>query len=224
MKYHKELTAAERVQYFLSLLLQTSLLVAIGYALVLNNWHVLFISTLSYFLTLLPAFISRNVSIHLPLEFELALIAFVYTAIFLGEAGNFYALFWWWDVFLHTLSGLFFGFAAFLILYTLWVSGRLVAKPYIVAIFVCAFGLALGTLWEIFEFFIDATLGTFTQGGSLHDTMWDLINDFLGAITSSLVGLLYMRREGMSRGFFHVLVQKFITRNPELVRLIEKNL
>ncbi|MFA5954192.1 MAG: hypothetical protein WC817_01485 [Patescibacteria group bacterium] len=224
MQYHNQLTVAERIQYILSLILQTSLVIAIGYTLWRGYWHILFISSLAYFLTLLPAFISRNVRIHLPIEFELGLIGFVYAATFLGDGANFYARFWWWDVLLHSLSGVFFGFAGFIILYTLWVSGRLIAKPYLIAIFSCTFGLAIGALWEIFEFSTDSVIGSMMQHGSLRDTMWDIINDFLGAMLTALFGLLYLRKEAATRGFFHMLVQKFVARNPELVRLIERNL
>lgn len=216
------MTIAERIQYTISVLLQSSLVVAIAYSLWRGHWHILFLSTLSYLVTLLPAFISRNVRIHLPIEFELSLIAFVYAATFLGEAAAFYTRFWWWDILLHTLSGIIFGFAGFLVLFTFYASRRLIAAPYIIAISTAVFGLAIGAVWEIFEFVVDQLTNANMQEGGLPDTMWDLINDLLGSLLIAHLGYLYIRRHKTSRGFFSMLIQKFIDRNPELVRLIDR--
>jgi uncharacterized membrane protein YjdF len=73
-----------------------------------------------------------------------------------------------------------------------------------VAFFAFCFALAVGALWEIFEFAMDGLLGMNMQKpflgdpSGLADTMWDLIVDALGAMAIALSGSLYMKRSRAS--------------------------
>jgi uncharacterized membrane protein YjdF len=95
-------------------------------------------------------------------------------------------------------------------------------RPRFVALFAFLFAVAVGALWEIFEFAIDRTFGTQMQKPMLNDpsgltdTMWDLIVDTLGALGISVFGWWYMRRGADS--FIEIWIQKFIARNPDLFR------
>jgi VanZ family protein len=53
---------------------------------------------------------------------------------------------------------------------------------------IISFGIALGALWEVFEW-LTATIN------SLDDTIVDLIMDTLGAVTASLLSLLALQEE-----------------------------
>ena len=95
-------------------------------------------------------------------------------------------------------------------------------QPRFVALFAFTFAVAIGTLWEIFEFSMDRNLGLTMQkpmlgdDSGLTDTMWDLIVDVIGALIISLLGLWYMVRK--KRSFIDLWIQKFISRNPRLFR------
>lgn len=95
-------------------------------------------------------------------------------------------------------------------------------RPRFVALFAFVFALAVGTLWEIFEFAMDRIFGTnmqkpmFGDPSGLTDTMWDLIVDALGALFISGLGWLYMHRNTPS--FIDAWIRKFIERNPRLFR------
>lgn len=191
----------ERIQHFLSNLFRLSLLIAIAAAAINAHWVVLFVSTLAFAVTLFPAILTRNYHIRLPNEFELFLTIFIYGTLFLGEVKSFYTLFWWWDILLHALSGIAIGFIGFLILYSLYRDSRISASAFSIAVFSFSFSLALGALWEIFEFAMDNIFGLNMQRSGLNDTMWDLIVDSLGAFLTAAIGFVYLKRHDRREAF-----------------------
>ena len=82
------------------------------------------------------------------------------------------------------------------------------------AIFSFAFAVAVGALWEIFEFSMDSILGLNMQKSGLVDTMWDLIVDTIGAVISSIYGCFYEKKKDSV--FFNRLVNSFIKSNSNL--------
>jgi hypothetical protein len=85
-------------------------------------------------------------------------------------------------------------------------------NPAFVALFSFAFAMAIGGLWEIFEFSMDNFLGLNMQKTGLVDTMWDLIVDALGALFISVSGFLYMIRRNKYSLTFST-IKKFIKKN-----------
>jgi hypothetical protein len=173
-------------------------------------------------LTALPLLILRRLAIFIPPEFELLAIAFIFASLFLGGTRDYYGRFWWWDLALHTTSGALLGILGFLLVYVLNGIPRLDLhlRPGFVAFFAFCFALAVGALWEVFEFSMDELAGTNMQTpflgdpSGLTDTMWDLIVDALGALAIALAGYLYMKR-GMT-SFIERWIQRFIAGNPRL--------
>lgn len=206
----------ERIQRGFVLLLQFTLVVAIVLLAMQQNWDALFFSAITLILTLLPHALEYRYHIDFPIEFEFLAVLFIYSAVFLGEVGGFYARFWWWDAILHIGSGVTLGFVGFLILYALHSAGKLDAKPSLVVFFAFTFALALGALWEIFEFSMDQIFGTNMQKNGLRDTMWDLIVDAGGALFTSLLGYLYLTKWKKDEGMFAYLIQDFFKKNPDL--------
>jgi len=221
MRFFKDsLTLVDKIQLIVSWIIRVSLAFAIISSAIKGSWLTLFISSLTLFLTFLPAIIERNYKICLPTEFQLILVIFIYTSIFLGQVHNYYTRYWWWDIVLHTSSGLALGFVGFLILFVLYEQDVIRARPIFVAIFSFSFALAMGAVWEIFEFSMDSIFGTFMQRGSLSDTMWDLIVDAAGALVTSIFGYFYLKG-GKSRIFRRFLV-RFINENPGLFGMKDK--
>jgi uncharacterized membrane protein len=148
--------------------------------------------------------IGKLSNINLPFELEVFAVLFIYASLFLGEIKNYYTTYWWWDIVLHGGSGLAFGMIGFFILYILYKTNQLKTSPKTIAIFTFAFALAIGALWEIFEFAIDSTFGavsnnalmqTQVNGCGLADTMKDLIVDSIGALFIAIMGYLYIKNE-----------------------------
>lgn len=173
---------------------------------------------------LAPTLFHRRLPVSIPPEFQVLALLFSFAALFLGEVRSYYQRIWWWDIALHASSGLLLGILGFLLVYILNESRRvdIHMRPRFVALFAFLFAVAVGTLWEIFEFAMDRLFGTTMQKpmlgdpSGLTDTMWDLIVDTLGAGTISIFGWIYMRRS--RRSFIGHLIGKFISINPHLFR------
>ena len=94
--------------------------------------------------------------------------------------------------------------------------------PGFIAFFAFSFAVAIGALWEIFEFAVDQTMGTSMQKpmlgdpSGLTDTMWDMIVNAIGAAIISISGWWYLKRK---RTFFvREWIRKFIKKNPGMFR------
>ena len=131
-------------------------------------------------ITLSPAVLGRRFRVHIPPEFQVFAVLFVFAALFLGEIQSYYARIWWWDIALHTSSGLLMGILGFLLVCVLNGDERadIHMRPRFVALFAFVFAVAVGTLWEIFEFAMDQLVGTTMQkpmlgdSSGLTDTIW----------------------------------------------------
>jgi hypothetical protein len=211
-----DLDIADKIQLSISFILKASLVGAIIGEIVAGRWWLLFLTSLVLISTFIPSLITRNYKIVLPIEFELIITLFIYASMFLGEIQGYYTKFLWWDVVLHTGSGLILGFWGFLVVYVLYSRKKVIMSPVFVAIFSFCFAIAIGTVWEIFEFVIDSTFGLNMQKTGLVDTMWDLILDSCGAIVASVTGYFYVK--GGDSLLFDRLVRKFIKRNPHLFK------
>jgi hypothetical protein len=209
----KQLPLSERVIYRVTLLIRLALLLVGAYALARGRWSVAFAAAGTLLLSYLPLLLASSIRIKLPLQFQLASTLFLYASIFLGEVGDYYERFWWWDVVLHAGSAFAFGFVGFLTLYLLYARHKLKASPFLLSLFAFTFGLAIGAIWEIFEFAMDQLFGLNMQKNGLRDTMWDLIVDGLGAGSASCIGYVYLRFK--IRDPFDFLISWFLRENPQ---------
>lgn len=212
MKLPSRNSITENILLYISLALRGSIIVAIVIGIVRMQWDILFLGPVTLIATFLPAFFEKNYRVFIPPEFEFLVTIFLYAAIFLQE---FYTKFIWWDKLVHTASGILLGFVGFIILYVLYVEGKLDMRPSLLAMFSFAFALALGGLWEIFEFSVDTLAGTNLQKG-LNDTMVDLIVDAAGALFTSILGYFYIKKRTLGVGIFSGMVDKFVEGNSKL--------
>jgi len=207
---------SEKIQKYLSHLLSLSIIVTFFASLLEKQWLVAFVCVPTFFSFYLPGILAKNLSVRLPTEFQFILSIFLYSAFFLGEVHNFYHRLWWWDVMLHAIAGVILGFAGFLILYTLYSQKRLISSAFTLALFSFCFALALGALWEIFEFTMDQVFKLKMQKSGLNDTMWDLIVDALGAFFAAGMGYLYVKFKKSPLSLFDRMLRKFLSQNrPE---------
>lgn len=147
----------ERIQFVLSLALRATVLLAILGAALQREWMTLALSILALALTFLPGILERNLKVALPTELEIVVVLFLYASVFLGEVHGYYTRYWWWDVLLHTSSGVILGVLGFILVYVLNAerSVKLDLSPGFMALFAFVFAVAAGAVWEIFEFSMD---------------------------------------------------------------------
>ena len=205
----------------LTLLLQAILLVGVLLSAWNGNWLAAATTAAIIFVTLLPILLEKRFSVFIPPEFESLAVLFVFASLFLGEVLDYYHRLWWWDLMLHTVSGLLLGITGFLLVYVMNESDMfsLDMSPGFVALFAFMFAAGMGAVWEIFEFSMDQLFGLNMQKemlgdpSGLTDTMWDLIADTAGAAIISFMGYGYLRAAG-SESFLERWITSFIEANP----------
>ncbi|MFV1922035.1 MAG: hypothetical protein ACMZ63_05490 [Methylotenera sp.] len=167
----------------------------------------------------------KKLHVYIPPEFVLLSIGFVFASLFLGEVHGYYTRFWWWDIALHTSSGVLLGIVGFLLVHVLNETEKIgvYMKPGFVAFFAFLFAVGIGALWEIFEFSMDSIFGMNMQKemlgdpSGLTDTMWDLIVDTIGALVMSVLGYGYIKT-AKNESFLEQWITRFIRGNPRLFR------
>ena len=153
---------------------------------------------------MLPTIITHKLRLMVPNAMCILYYIFLYCAIFLGEIFSFYYLIPHWDLYLHAMSGAMLGALGFILVD--WLNKdehvRLSMSPIFVSLFAFSFALAVGALWEIYEFSFDGILGLNMQkfrnevgtllvgANALKDTMEDLIIDAIAAALVATLGLV----------------------------------
>jgi len=174
-------------------------------------------------ITFFPLLMAQRFRVFIPPEFEILAIIFVFASLFLGEVHGYYTRFWWWDLVLHTSSGLLMGILGFLLVHVLNETEdiNLHMTPGFVAFFAFTFAVGVGTLWEVFEFAMDSLFAMDMQKpmlgdpSGLTDTMWDMIVNTLGALVIAVLGYGYLKASG-NKSFLERWIQAFIQANPGL--------
>ena len=183
----------DRVELSIALVLQMGILVVTISAFFQGRWLGAFSGALVLLLTFAPAMIERRLNLTLPVEFTLINCVILYASFALGEAQDFYERIWWWDLALHGFSALTIGMIGFLCIYVFYMTHRIRIAPGWIATITFALAVAVGTIWEIFEFLADLTLGLNMQKSGLDDTMTDLMINAAGAALAALMGYFYVR-------------------------------
>lgn len=158
-------------------------------------------------LSFIPAVIEKT-GLDIPNYMEIVFILFCFLHFILGEANYFYYKYWWWDSFLHLLSGFLIAIVGYSIISTINQSYKLKLPLSFTIVFMVSFTLCLGALWEIFEFTCDEFLQTNMQRYknvktnielcghlALNDTIKDLILDLLGSIILSLIIYPFLKKK-----------------------------
>jgi hypothetical protein len=202
----------------LSLGLKLVLIVGAILELVSGNWLMAAATAGVALVMFFPLMLGYRFDVKIPPEFELLAVVFVFASLFLGELQGYYVKYWWWDVVLHSASGLLLGIFGFLLVHVMneHEDLGLHMKPSFTALFAFMFALGMGVIWEVFEFVVDQALGT-TMQRSLADTMTDLIVDGIGAFVIAALGYTYLR-DRESSSFLERWVANFFRVNRRLFR------
>ena len=167
----------------------------------------------------IPSILTRKFRLKIPNKMYYMYVIFLYSAIFLGEIRNFYYTIPYWDTILHTLSGFMIGCLGFSMVDILNSNNKnVMLSPFFIAFFAFCFAMALGAVWEIYEFSSDGILKTNMQKFKLEygtellgreavkDTMDDIIVDGIGAFVASFIGYISIRYK---KGWFNDLRIRF---------------
>jgi hypothetical protein len=215
---------ASRLSWVLLAVLQAIMFGELVFLVRASQWQTAGQVVIIMALTLAPIALRSRLPVRIPAEFQILTILFVFASLFLGEVQDYYERIWWWDAGLHSSSGLLFGIVGFLLVYVMNENERvdISLQPRFVALFAFTFAMAVGALWEVFEFAMDQTFGLQMQKprlgdpSGLTDTMWDLSFDTIGAVLIGSFGWWYTIHH--ERSFIEKWIRKFNAYNRKLFR------
>ena len=132
---------------------------------------------LTLILLTLPVIVQKKFKIVLPVGLEITLYLFIFSAIVLGSVYNFYSIIKEWDKILHVFTGIitaFFGLGLVNILNRK--NKKTEFSPLFVCFFAFCFTLAVGVIWEFYEYSMDSFFGQDAQRDTIvnHITSVDL--------------------------------------------------
>lgn len=197
----------KRLLSFIVLILAIATMVALFYVKKEKIRVRLFFSLLQYIamsiVLISPRFLKKFANSEVPVEVHISVTAFAFLGLVLGDGLNFYGKIGWWDSLLHFTSGIILSFIALWLLQMLILRRKyLFMHRALLYIFVVAFSLAVGAVWELCEYTVDDIFHTNNQQymattrativssddepleghDALADTMKDLALDLAGAI------------------------------------------
>lgn len=162
---------------------------------------------------MLVPFVLRKCRIIIPRPVTTAFYVFLLITTFGGTFMGLYINTNWWDKFNHTLSGVLLGIAGLFFLNALTKQNDKVSA-FGTFVYVFAFALMCGTVWEIYEFACDGILGSNMQKfrndhtlveyigrAALTDTMGDIIVDAVGGAVAGIASAIAVSR---NRNFLRI--------------------
>ncbi len=181
---NKQAIAVERVVYWL---VQTSLLAGILFMYTQNNGTKIFMGFLTMGVMITIALLQRRFHYPMPSIFVSIIYSFVFFSVVIGTFGGGYKINHF-DDFLHVFSGIWIGYASWLIFRRLIGNGGAANLPNaFIALYMICFSLAAAAVWELMEFAGDKLFSFTAQGRDPDDTMIDMIMGLIGGSITAFV-------------------------------------
>ena len=148
-----------------------------------QEFESVFVCLLSLILLMMPAIIERTLKIDLPTTLEIIIMVFIFAAEILGEIGEYYVKFPYWDTMLHTTNGFLCAAIGFSMVDILNRSERTSLKlsPIYMSVAAFCFSMTVGVLWEFFEFAADMLVHTDMQKDTVIDAIYSVALNPTGA-------------------------------------------
>jgi len=185
--------------FYLTYVMQALIVITSVYSFYIGYYAGSFFGFVAVGLSLIPTLIHRKLHIVVPWEvtFLIALTLFLYTG---GYIYHWYLdLSPYYDIFSRLIGSLTVALLGFLaVLIMMRASTCLEFANWQIFFFIVIFTLAIGVIWEIWEFAMDTMAGAylatpFQQGNT--DTMLDLVIDLGAGMFIAVVGTFYLKRK-----------------------------
>ncbi len=154
-----------------------------------RNYESAFLCLLTLSLLVVPSFLQLTLRIELPTMLEITLLLFIFAAQILGEIGEFYIIFPFWDTMLHTLNGFLAAAIGLSLVELLNKSDKLVfyLSPLFTVIVAFSFSMTIGVVWELFEFAMDQLFALDMQKDTIIHSFSTVVLDPAGGNKAVLV-------------------------------------
>lgn len=187
--------AVERIVWWF---VQASLLAGIFYMYSEGNGTKVFMGFLTIAVMVVIALVQRRFHYPLPSIFASIVYVFVFFAVVVGTFGGGYRINHF-DDFLHIFSGIWIGYASWIIFRRVIGNGEAANLPKsFIALYMICFSLAAAAVWELLEFAGDKLFSFTAQGRDPDDTMIDMIMGLIGGTITAIV-ILILRDRGKNR-------------------------
>ena len=125
--------------------------------LIRGRYESLFFCLLTLILLVLPSLFQLTFRVEMPTTLEIILLLFIFAAEILGEIGDFYYAFPYWDTVLHTLNGFICAGIGLSLADLLNKNEKMKFElsPVFTALVGFCFSMTIGVFWEFFEYFMD---------------------------------------------------------------------
>lgn len=185
--------AVERVVWWS---VQASLIAGIYYMYTQSNGTKMFMGALTVLVMIGLALVQRRFGYPFPAIFASIVYFFIFFSVVIGTFGGGYRINHF-DDFLHIFSGIWIGYASWIILRRLLRNGGASELPdSFIALYMISFSLAAAAVWELLEFAGDKLFSFTAQGRDPDDTMIDMIMGLIGGAITAFV-ILKLRRRGL---------------------------
>ena len=208
---HFPVDYAPRWEVNLAWLLKLMILVTIFVEFVYGDFLYGLWGLVAFGIIFLPVRFARSSKTVLPIEFEIILLVILSLDVVFGRFLNLYDTLIYYDKIIHYHDSILIAFSGFLLIYSLYFTGRIKASPLLAGLVIVLVTVGFGGIWEIAEYASDNIFHEGAQGSptmsAIDDTMWDLICDFLGGIVGAVFGTLYIRysHRTQRRRFYEVV-------------------
>lgn len=166
---------------------QLSLVAGIVYMYIQDNGTKVFMGLLTIAVMAAIALVQRRFQYPLPSIFASIVYVFIFFSVVIGTFGGAYQLNNF-DDFLHIFSGIWIGYASWIILRRLLRNGGAGHLPNaFIALYMICFSLAAAAVWELMEFAGDKLFNFTAQGRDPDDTMIDMIMGLIGGLITAVV-------------------------------------
>ncbi|MFW6040893.1 MAG: hypothetical protein ACOC85_03555 [Thermoplasmatota archaeon] len=173
-----------------SRLLQGIILIFIVVGLVIGEIRWMFSSFICLIITFTPTIVTRNLQIYLPPLVNLLIVLALFLHVMGGFLG-FYDHLWWWDHLIHIFASTLIAVLGTVLLLSVELHADSLYLPgKFISIFILMFVMAIGVIWEMYEYTVDTFFGTSMQY-NLNDTIIDLISNMFGGIIAAILGHKY---------------------------------
>jgi len=178
-----------------------------------ERWDILLVNLLVLSLTFMPYLIEKILAISLPMNFCIPYLSSLVLAVFLEKlfAG----------LVLQIFLGMVLGMIGFILLFLLYSNSRIKTSYIFIAFFSFCFSVSLGTMWEVFRYFLAVVFSLEIGSFSINNTVWGLVFTMIGASIASTAGYLYIRHK--KNGSLHRLAAAFRRARPRLFSDYEKS-
>lgn len=139
-----------------------------------QRYESLFFCLLSLLLFIVPSLVQLTFRVEFPTTLEIIILLFIFAAEILGELGDFYYAFPYWDTVLHTLNGFLCAAIGLSLADLLNKNEKIMFQmsPLFTVLVGFCFSMTIGVCWEFFEYFMDTYFGMNMQ----KDTIITVIN------------------------------------------------